>query len=121
AAVRGIEASEKPIAEIEPVPVAALPEGAITPVSCAVTYPRRKQDYSFLAKAEYSCVVSASLSVVVFTAGDEMVIRCIQKSDTHVHAEAIAAVLSEAGISAEAVDRGYLEGDILRTGMLKRI
>ncbi len=120
AAVKGLEMMQ-PISKLKPAPIVALPEGAMTPVTCAVTCLSGKQTFSFMERMDYVCAVSASLSVIAYYAGDQMVIRCIQKSETDSYAKAIADELTGVGLSAAVSDCGYFAGDVLLTEWLNRV
>ncbi len=120
AAVKGLEMMQ-PVSGLNPVPLVGLPEGGMTPVSYALSCPQRKQGYSFLDHVEFAAAVSSSLSVMVYTAGEKVVVRCIMKSDDEKPAKSIAAVMTGAGMHAEVKDHGYLAGDVLLTGWLKKV
>ena len=119
--VRAFEAAETPAGQAGPKPFVSPAEGMRSPFTCALTYPRRKQDFSFLEDVSYCCVVPASLTVVAYTRQNQMTIRCIQKSDTDVIAKALAACFEEAGLCAVMRDEGRLEGDALLMGRLRKL
>lgn len=117
--VRAFEAEETPFEQAGPKPFVSPAEGMRPPFTCALTYPRKKQEFSFLTGVSYSCAASASLAVVVYTWHNQMTIRCIQKSDSDAIARALATCLEEAGLSAVTKDEGCMEGDALLLSCLK--
>ena len=119
-AVKAFEAGDTPAERVEPRPFVTLSEGRRPPYTCALTYPRRMQDFSFLNDVNYGFVVSTSVAVVVYTWRDHMAIRFVQKSDSDAIAKAMAACLEAEGLRAEVRDEGLVEGDVLLMSRLKK-
>ena len=99
------------------------PQGAVRPVTYALTYPGKvdlPEAYAGLVENYSVCTLVRAFSLMGVTYGDRMQIEVLQRFDSDKLVNAIADEFREIGLDAELFDHGIEQGNLMILEKLKK-